>query len=253
MRLLCYMMTAWITCCFVGTRQVDAEQPHIVFLIAEREYQTEQTLPDFCKQYVRDGKSSFVYADPHEPNKLIGSEVVDTADLLVVSVRRRTLPPRQLNRIRRYVESGKPVIGIRTASHAFCLRNKPPEDGFAAWPEFDSTVFGGNYTNHYKNSLIAMIQRVNPSSPSAESLLSGIKELPCTSGGSLYRVSPLQEQAEVVLQGTVEGYGPEPVAWTFLRTDGGKSFYTSLGHVDDFHGPVLPHLLSNAIKWCLHE
>lgn len=246
-------MTAWITCCFVGTRQVDAEQPHIVFLIAEREYQTEQTLPDFCKQYVRDGKSSFVYADPHEPNKLIGSEVVDTADLLVVSVRRRTLPPRQLNRIRRYVESGKPVIGIRTASHAFCLRNKPPEDGFAAWPEFDSTVFGGNYTNHYKNSLIAMIQRVNPSSPSAESLLSGIKELPCTSGGSLYRVSPLQEQAEVVLQGTVEGYGPEPVAWTFLRTDGGKSFYTSLGHVDDFHGPVLPHLLSNAIKWCLHE
>lgn len=246
-------MTAWITCCFVGTRQIDAEQPHIVFLIAEREYQTEQTLPDFCKQYVRDGKSSFVYADPHEPNKLIGSEVVDTADLLVVSVRRRTLPPRQLNRIRRYVESGKPVIGIRTASHAFCLRNKPPEDGFAAWPEFDSTVFGGNYTNHYKNSLIAMIQRVNPSSPSAESLLSGIKELPCTSGGSLYRVSPLQEQAEVVLQGTVEGYGPEPVAWTFLRTDGGKSFYTSLGHVDDFHGPVLPHLLSNAIKWCLHE
>lgn len=246
-------MTAWITCCFVGTRQVDAEQPHIVFLIAEREYQTEQTLPDFCKQYVRDGKSSFVYADPHEPNKLIGSEAVDTADLLVVSVRRRTLPPQQLNRIRRYVESGKPVIGIRTASHAFCLRNKPPEDGFAAWPEFDSTVFGGNYTNHYKNSLIAMIQRVNPSSPSAESLLSGIKELPCTSGGSLYRVSPLQEQAEVVLQGTVEGYGPEPVAWTFLRTDGGKSFYTSLGHVDDFHGPVLPHLLSNAIKWCLHE
>ena len=246
-------MTAWITCCFVGTRQVDAEQPHIVFLIAEREYQTEQTLPDFCKQYVRDGKSSFVYADPHEPNKLIGSEAVDTADLLVVSVRRRTLPPQQLNRIRRYVESGKPVIGIRTASHAFCLRNKPPEDGFAAWPEFDSTVFGGNYTNHYKNSLVATIQRVNPSSPSAESLLSGIKELPCASGGSLYCVSPLQEQAEVVLQGTVEGHGPEPVAWTFLRTDGGKSFYTSLGHVDDFHGHVLPHLLSNAIKWCLHE
>ncbi|MDO7681679.1 MAG: ThuA domain-containing protein [Pirellulales bacterium] len=253
MRLLCYMMTAWITCCFVGTRQVDAEQPHIVFLIAEREYQTEQTLPDFCKQYVRDGKSSFVYADPHEPNKLIGSEAVDTADLLVVSVRRRTLPPQQLNRIRRYVESGKPVIGIRTASHAFCLRNKPPEDGFAAWPEFDSTVFGGNYTNHYKNSLVATIQRVNPSSPSAESLLSGIKELPCTSGGSLYRVAPLEEKAEVVLEGVVEGHAPEPVAWTFLRTDGGKSFYTSLGHVDDFHGPVLPHLLSNAIKWCLHE
>ena len=112
-------MTVWITCCSVGTRQVDAEQPHIVFLIAEKEYQTEKTLPDFYEQYVRDGKSSFVYADPNDPNKLIGSEAVDTADLLFVSVRRRTLPPQQLNRIRRYVESGKPVIGIRTASHAF--------------------------------------------------------------------------------------------------------------------------------------
>ena len=101
MRLLCYMMTVWITCCSVGTRQVDAEQPHIVFLIAEKEYQTEKTLPDFYEQYVRDGKSSFVYADPDEPNKLIGSEAVDTADLLFVSVRRRTLPPQQLNRIRR--------------------------------------------------------------------------------------------------------------------------------------------------------
>ena len=239
--------------CFTGVRQVDAEQPHIVFLIAEKEYQTEKTLPNFCKQYVRDGKSSFVYADPHEPNKLIGSEAVDTADLLFVSVRRRTLPPQQLNRIRRYVESGKPVIGIRTASHAFCLRKQEPEDGFAAWPEFDKTVFGGNYTNHYKNSLIATIQRVNPSSTSAGSLLSGIKELPCTSGGSLYCVSPLEEKADVGLEGVVEGHAPEPVAWTFRRADGGKSFYTSLGHVDDFRGPVLPRLLSNAIGWCLHE
>ena len=246
-------MTALITFYFVGTPQVDAGQPHIVFLIAEREYQTDKTLPDFWKQYVRDGKSSFVYADPNDPNKLIGSEAVDTADLLFVSVRRRTLPPQQLNRIRQYVQAGKPVIGIRTASHAFCLRNKEPEDGFAAWPEFDRTVFGGNYTNHYKNSLIATIQRVKPSSTSAEFLLSGIQQLPVTSGGSLYCVSPIEEQAELVLEGVVEGHAPEPVAWTFLRTDGGKSFYTSLGHVDDFRGPVLPRLLLNAIEWCLHE
>jgi type 1 glutamine amidotransferase len=246
-------MLMFFVLCFTGVRQVDAEQPHIVFLIAEREYQTEQTLPDFCKQYVRDGKSSFVHADPHEPNKLIGSEAVDTADLLFVSVRRRTLPPQQLNRIRRYVQSGKPVIGIRTASHAFCLRKQEPEDGFAAWPEFDKTVFGGNYTNHYKNSLIATIQRVNPSSTVAESLLSGIKELPVKSGGSLYCVSPLEEKADVVLEGVVEGHAPEPVAWTFRRAEGGKSFYTSLGHVDDFRGPVLPPLLLNAIEWCLYD
>ena len=252
MRLLCLVMMFFVLC-FTGVRQVDAEQPHIVFLIAEKEYQTEKTLPDFCEQYVHHGRVSFVYEDPNEPNKLIGSEAVDAADLLFISVRRRTLPPQQLNRIRQYVQTGKPVIGIRTASHAFCLRNKEPEDGFAAWPEFDKMVFGGNYTNHYKNSLIATIKRVNPSSTSAGFLLSGIKELPVKSTGSLYCVSPLEEKADVMLEGFVEGHDPEPVAWTFLRTDGGKSFYTSLGHVDDFRGPVLPSLLSNAIGWCLRE
>ena len=59
--------------------------------------------------------------------------------------------------------------------------------------------------------------------------------------------------AVVVLEGVVEGHAPEPVAWTFRRAEGGKSFYTSLGHVDDFRGPVLPPLLLNAIEWCLHD
>ena len=39
----------------------------------------------------------------------------------------------------------------------------------------------------------------------------------------------------------------------FSRADGGKSFYTSLGHINDFHGPVLPPLLLNAIEWCFHD
>ena len=57
----------------------------------------------------------------------------------------------------------------------------------------------------------------------------------------------------VLLEGVVEGHAPEPVAWTFRRADGGKSFYTSLGHVNDFHGPILPPLLLNAIEWCFHD
>ena len=124
-----------------------------------------------------------------------------------------------------------------------------------ASPTIGGTVSsGGNYTNHYKNQFVATIQSGQPDSLVGKNLLSGIKkDFPFESGGSLYRVSPLQEKTEIILHGVVEGYAPEPVAWTFLRADGGKSFYTSLGHVDDFHGPVLPRLLANAIEWCLHE
>ena len=73
------------------------------------------------------------------------------------------------------------------------------------------------------------------------------------SSGSLYRVSPLVEGTKVLLSGRVEGKPAEPVAWTYRRADGGKSFYTSLGHVDDFAGDELPQLLVKAIQWGLDE
>ena len=38
---------------------------------------------------------------------------------MVVSARRRVLPKGQLDALRKFVAEGKPVVGIRTASHAF--------------------------------------------------------------------------------------------------------------------------------------
>jgi type 1 glutamine amidotransferase len=80
-------------------------------------------------------------------------------------------------------------------------------------------------------------------------LLRGIDPEPFVAGGSLYKVSPLAGGTSTLLLGKVEGHAAEPVAWTYRRKDGGKSFYTSLGHVDDFRGPVLRKLLVNAIAW----
>jgi type 1 glutamine amidotransferase len=51
------------------------------------------------------------------------------------------------------------------------------------------------------------------------------------------------------LTGTVEGHEAEPIAWTNIRTDGGRTFYTSLGHIDDFKQPAFRRLLSNAVYW----
>ena len=55
------------------------------------------------------------------------------------------------------------------------------------------------------------------------------------SGGSLYINTPKRPGQKVLLMGGAEGIErKEPVAWTFNRKDGGKTFYTSLGHVGDF-------------------
>ena len=68
-------------------------------------------------------------------------------------------------------------------------------------------------------------------------------------GGSLYRTSPLAKGTTVLAIGPAEGQPEEPVAWTFERADKGRSFYTSLGHVDDFENPAFVHLLVNGLHW----
>ena len=59
--------------------------------------------------------------------------------------------------IRRYLESGKPLVGIRTACHAFDIRGKAPP-GHVEWKSFDPDVLGGHYTGHHSNDLLPVIE-----------------------------------------------------------------------------------------------
>ena len=68
-------------------------------------------------------------------------------------MRRRTPPTDQLDALRTHVAAGKPLVGIRTASHSFAVagRNpKPVAEGLATWPGFDAEVLGGHYHNHHR-------------------------------------------------------------------------------------------------------
>jgi type 1 glutamine amidotransferase len=50
--------------------------------------------------------------------------------------------------------------------------------------------------------------------------------------------------------GRCADYQPhEPIAWTNRRPDGGRVFYTALGHPDDFRLPAFTRLLVNGIYW----
>jgi len=223
-------------------------RPHLAIVMAEREYQTNESLPEFAGKYL--GKwfcVSYVFEDADDPNHLPGLSVLNDADAALFSVRRRTLKPEQLALVRKFVAAGKPVVGIRTASHAFTLRNQEPPAGYAAWPEFDAEVFGGNYSNHYGNKLKTTVTLADADKQHA--ILRGVPIQAWPSSGSLYKASPLKSGTTVLLTGSVEGQQPEPVAWTFTRENGGRSFYTSLGHVDDFQRPEFIRLLVNAICW----
>lgn len=223
-------------------------RPRLAMLIGEREYQTHRTLPKFAIEHLgRDYQVDIIHASQTDPNTFPGIERVAKADALLLSVRRRTPPATELDVVRQFVAAGKPVLGIRTASHAFCLRNKPAPKGLSDWPQLDAEVFGGNYSNHYGNDKTATVEWI--AEASKHPVLAGIDTDRFASGGSLYVVSPLADGATPLATGKIDGKPAEPVAWTFSRTDGGKSFYTSLGHIEDFKQPAFQRLLKQAIDW----
>jgi type 1 glutamine amidotransferase/nicotinamidase-related amidase len=223
-------------------------RPRAVFVIGEDEYKTDETLPAFAKAELepRGIRCTFVHADKNNLHDFPQMEALKVADVMVLSVRRRAPKAEQLALVRDYLASGKPLVGIRTASHSFDARGKHPE-GHAEWKTFDPDVLGGNYVGHHANDSYPQITLAGGAEKNP--LLAGVT-LPFISQGSLYKVSPLASNATPLLTGTIKDFSPEPVAWT---NQAGKSrvFYTSLGHPDDFDQPGFRRLMINATFWAL--
>lgn len=237
-------------------RFAEDSRKRLVMLIAEDEYETATTLPAFAAKHLSQHfRITTCFGNENDRADIVGIEQVASADALLVSVRRRPLPTAQLAIIKDFVAQGKPVIGIRTASHAFTLRNQEAPTGTENWPEFDADVFGGSYTNHYGNDLKSTLSAQKKN----HSILAATNAASIQPAGSLYKTAPLAPGADILVQGRVlqdaalqgeaEGKAPEPVAWTFIRNDGGRSFYTSLGHPGDFKQPAFESLLAAGIHW----
>jgi nicotinamidase-related amidase len=223
-------------------------RPRAVFLIGEDEYKTEITLPAFASRELEPLgiRCTMVIADPKTPHDFKGVEALQDAELLVLSMRRRAPTADQMEIIRKYLAAGKPLVGIRTACHAFETRGKAPP-GHVDWTTFDPDVLGGHYTGHYPGDLRPVISLAP--SDKTHPIVRDV-DVPFTSVGSLYKTGPLASGAQALLLGTVSGHPGEPVAW--INGNGStRIFYTSLGHPGDFEIPSFRRLLHNAIFWAL--
>jgi len=225
-------------------------RPHVVFLLGEREYETGTTLPAFAEAHLaaKGLRCTFIHAASHAGagrNEFPGFDAAKTADLLFVSMRRRALTNAQLAVTRAHLKAGKPVMGIRTASHAFDARGKGPK-GHADWADFDPTVLGGNYKGHHGSGPKTKVALAEGHVDHA--ILAGVKAF--AGAGSLYKVRPLAKTATPLLMGAISNAEAEPVAWTNVC---GKSrvFYTSLGHAEDFNDASFVRMLTNAVFWAL--
>ena len=230
------------------------QPPKVVFLIGEDEYKTWETLPTFAEKFVgwRGLETVVIQQSPANKHDFPGlNDALKDADLLVVSVRRRALAKEQLDAIRAHLNKGRPLVGLRTASHAFDPRGEDATKG-AAWPEFDAEVLGGNYNNHHGNGTDTLVRL--PDSGLVHPVLTGVDLDALIGKGSLYKTGPLKESAQAVLLGAIPDQPAEPVAWVnAYGPRRAKVFYTSLGHEGDFAQPQFRLLLLNGILWTLNQ
>ena len=228
------------------------KRPRVAFVVSDDHYHADKTLPVFA-QMLRDryGCDGCVLHGEGQADIRHTAEL-ETADCLVLYVRRLALPKKQLERIRAHVKSGRPLVALRTANHAFAARYKYPEgyqtpEGRAEWPSFDAEVLGGNYHGHGPNKLGSDVSIVP--NQAGHPVLAGLSPQTWHSTGSLYYTSPVKEDALVLISGSIDGR-TEPLTW--VRTHrGARVAYTGLGHPDDFKQAEFRKLLVNMIFWSM--
>lgn len=274
----------WIT--FKGGDGV-GNGKQIVLVSGDEEYRSEEALPQLAKilskthgfdctvVFAIDPESGEI--NPDIGNNIPGLEALKTADLMIIATRFRNLPDGQMQHIVDYVESGRPVIGMRTATHAF---NIPAGKTYSkySWTSNDKTyeqgfgrqVLGETWISHHGNhksqstrGLIAKGQETNP-------ILKGIFDGDIWGPTDVYGVRlPLPGDSTPLILGLVlKGMKPSdagvvgskndpmmPVAWTkSYASASGKSarvFATTMGSSTDLESEGLRRLLVNAVYWCV--
>ena len=156
--------------------------------------------------------------------------VLDDADALLVFTRRLNTDGASLRQFQAYCEQGRPIVGVRTASHAY-----------QNWLAFDKDVLGGDYQGHYGHGPMTRVEIVEVEHP----ILKGIPAFDCF--GSLYKNPSLRDDTSLLLMGHTDEHS-EPVAWTRLH-NGGRICYTSLGHQKDFEVEPFLRFLAQSILW----
>ncbi|WP_010586526.1 ThuA domain-containing protein [Schlesneria paludicola] len=205
----------------------------VCFLSGCPTYHSEKILPDFQTFLEKNYNVTTTRLVRVADDDLPGLEQLEDCDVAFVFFKRMKLKGEQLERFQKYVTSGRPLVGVRTASHAV-----------QTWLEFDRQILGGNYQNHHANGPVTNIDIAG--NAATHPILAGVKLTAAPE--SLYKNSDHAADIQVLLNGTIPGQPTEPLAWT--RTHhGGRLFYTSLGGEETFQETDFRRMLANALFW----
>ncbi len=246
---------------YVNFARSDEPRPYVVFVTGDHEYSSEETMPllaaELEKNYGMRTNVLKAYPDQNTETNIPGLDALGKADLAIFFLRWRQLPASQVAYIKAYLDTGKPLMGFRTTSHAF---NYPKGSALEDWNSFAAGTFGAppgwgkdGHTHYgHESSTDVSIIPANASHP----ILKGVKA-PFHVRSWLYQVLPKWPPADATLLLWGKALNPDkpaqenPVAWTWKNQFGSPIFFTTLGHPADFKAEPLQRLIINAVHWCL--
>jgi hypothetical protein len=260
---------------------------HIVFVSGDEEYRSEEALPQLAKILAKHHgfKCTVLFAinpkdgtiNPNQNDNIPGLEALKTADLMVIFTRFRNLPDEQMKHVVDYVESGKPIIGMRTATHAFNLK---PASSYVryTWNNKDSEyedgfgrqVLGETWISHHGDHGKQSTRGIFAKGEETHPILKGIQSGDIWGATDVYGVRlPLPGDSKPLVLGEVlEGMDPKdkavvgkkndpmmPVAWvkTYKGREGqtARVFTTTMGASQDLQSEGTRRMLVNACYWAM--
>lgn len=260
------------------------EGKHLVFLSGDEEYRSEEALPMLAKILSkRHGfKCTVLFAvdpqtgeiDPDNVASLPGSKAIDSADAIVMALRFRAWPAEAMDRFAKGVARGKPIIALRTSTHAF---NFPEASPFHKFNRFGKEVLGEAWVNHWGHHKQEATRGVIEPSAKGNPILRGITDI--FGDTDVYEAYPPKD-AKILIRGQVlsdmradsppasyaknrssDGQSQDvndpmmPIVWTReVKNDDGHTnriFCTTMGAATDLKCEDLRRLIVNAIYWGL--
>ncbi len=253
---------------------------HIVLIAADQEYRSEESIPALARILARRGfHCTVLYAinpatgkiDPSTTDNVPGLEALRHADLMLIFARWLELPDAQMKAIVDYTNSGRPIVGLRTATHPFHYvkhldslfarydyRGKDPAGGWGR------LVIGETWVRHWGRHQQESTRGVIVPRMKDHPILRGVKDI--WGPSDVYEITTLSGDARPLVMGQVlSGMEPTsppdtakrmmPVAWIKSYTgDSGKTsrvFATTMGHPGDFKNEGFRRMVVNGCYWAM--
>ena len=253
----------------------------IVLISGDEEYRSEEALPQLGKILAKHHgfKCTVVFSqdaetgviNPDNSHNIPGLEALKTADLMIIATRFRDLVDDQMAHIDAYVRAGKPIIGMRTATHAFNIGGGKKYSKYSHNRKggFGKQILGDTWLNHHghhgRESTRGLIAKGQENHP----ILKGIKDGDIWGPTDVYGVRPLAATCKPLVMGQVlkgmkfddepvEGRKNNPmmpVGWTNSHKgdDGatGRVFTTTMGAATDLLAEGTRRMMVNAAYWAV--